>query len=49
MTLASFALTDWELAGLNVPSGVKAQLTTVESALILKIIGQLSAGGSSCK
>lgn len=47
MTVASFALADWQLAGLNVPSGIKAQLATVECALVLKIIGQLSAADST--
>lgn len=42
-----YALADWKSAGLNVPSGIKAQLATVESALVLKIIGQLSPGDSS--
>jgi hypothetical protein len=32
---------------LNVPSGIKAQLATVESALVLKIVGRLSSAGSS--
>jgi mRNA interferase MazF len=40
---ADFALADWKTAGLNVPSGVKAQLATVESILVLKIVGHLSA------
>jgi len=30
---AEFTLADWQPAGLNVPSGIKAQLATVESAL----------------
>jgi mRNA interferase MazF len=42
-----FALADWKSAGLNVPSGVKAQLATVESALVLKIIGHLSTADAS--
>jgi mRNA interferase MazF len=44
---ADFILADWQAAGLNVPSGVKAQLATVESTLVLKIIGRLSSGDSS--
>jgi len=31
---AEFTLADWQPAGLNVPSGIKAQLATVESALV---------------
>jgi len=30
------------MAGLNVPSGIKAQLATVEERLVVKIVGQLS-------
>ena len=37
---AEFTLADWQPAGLNVSSGIKAQLTTVESALYLKAIRQ---------
>ena len=36
-------LTDWRAAGLNVPSGIKAQLATVEEKLVLKIVGQLAS------
>lgn len=35
-------LQDWRAAGLNVACGAKAQLATLESALILKRIGRLS-------
>jgi len=38
-----FPLQDWRAAGLNVPSGVKAQLATVEEGLVVKIIGVLAA------
>jgi hypothetical protein len=38
-----FSLKDWRAAGLNVPSGVKAQLATVEERLVVKIVGQLTA------
>lgn len=37
-----YPLADWQSAGLNVPSGVKAQLATVEERLVLKIVGRLS-------
>jgi mRNA interferase MazF len=37
-----FKLGGWQAAGLNVPSGVKAQLATVEENLVLKIVGQLT-------
>ena len=38
-----FKLAGWQAAGLNVPSGVKAQLATVEAGLVLKVVGQLAA------
>ena len=34
-----FHLADWREAGLNVPSGVKGQVATVETVLVRKIIG----------
>jgi hypothetical protein len=37
-----FPLAAWRAAGLNVPSGVKAQLATVEERLVLKVVGTLS-------
>ena len=39
-----FPLTEWRAAGLNVLSGIKAQLATVEEKLVVKIIGRLAAG-----
>ena len=36
-------LQDWKTAGLNVPCGIKAQLATIESKLIVKVLGKLSA------
>lgn len=38
-----FAIQDWQAAGLNVPSGVKAQLATVEEHLAVKIVGRVTA------
>ena len=38
-----FPLTGWREAGLNVPSGVKAQLATVEEKLVVKIVGTINA------
>ena len=38
-----FPLQEWQGAGLNAPSGVKAQLATVEERLVLKIIGAVTA------
>jgi len=37
------ALSDWQAAGLNVPCGIKPQLATIESRLVIKAIGLLSA------
>ncbi|HZF01558.1 MAG TPA: type II toxin-antitoxin system PemK/MazF family toxin [Methylomirabilota bacterium] len=37
-----FPLTEWRAAGLNVPSGVKSQLATVEEKLVVKIVGKLA-------
>jgi mRNA interferase MazF len=36
-----FPLTQWAAAGLNVPCGVKAQISTVEITLIIKKVGVL--------
>lgn len=40
---ADFSLSDWRGAGLNVPSGVKGQISTVEDRLVRKIVGTLTA------
>lgn len=40
-------LKGWQAAGLNVPSGVKAQLATVHDSLVRKVVGQVSAGDRS--
>jgi len=37
-----FSLQDWRAAGLNAPSGVKAQLATVDKKLAVKNIGRPS-------
>ena len=37
-----FPLQEWRAAGLNVPSGVKAQFATVEERLVVKVVGQLA-------
>jgi mRNA interferase MazF len=38
-----FQLQEWRAVGLNVPSGVKAQLATVETGLVVKIVEKLAA------
>ena len=35
-------LQDWGQAGLNVPSGIKGQIATVEGSLIRQVVGKLS-------
>ncbi len=37
-----FPLQEWQTAGLNVSSGVKAQFATVEEKLVIKIVGKLA-------
>jgi mRNA interferase MazF len=41
---ADFRLVAWAAAGLNVPSGVKGQLATIERSLARKKVGTLAAG-----
>jgi mRNA interferase MazF len=38
-----FPIKEWRVAGLNVPSGVKAQFDTVEERLVVKKVGTVSA------
>lgn len=38
-----FPLKEWRAVGLNVPSGIKAQLATVEERLVVKVVGAISA------
>src|SRR5207245_6331313 len=38
-----FQLQAWKAAGLNVPCGVKAQISTVEESLVLKVVGSIAA------
>ena len=42
LTNATFTLANWKTSGLNVLSAVKAQLATVKSSLVLKVIGRLT-------
>ena len=42
-----FPLKEWRAAGLNAPSGVKAQLATVEARLVVKIVGHISPNDAS--
>ena len=43
LSSTDFPLQEWQGAGLNAPSGVKAQLATVEERLVLKIIVAVTA------
>ncbi len=43
MANADLPLNDWDKAGLNVPSGIKGQICTVEVRLLRKVVGQISA------
>jgi mRNA interferase MazF len=36
-------LHEWRAAGLNVPSGIKAQVATVEERFVVKVVGQITA------
>jgi mRNA interferase MazF len=38
-----FPVKEWRAAGLNVPSGIKAQVSTVEARLVVKTVGTLTA------
>ena len=38
-----FPIAEWRAAGLNVPSGVKAQVSTVEARLVVQVVGTLTA------
>jgi mRNA interferase MazF len=44
---ADCLLTDWRGAGLNVPSGVKSQIATVDAGLVRKIVGRLKPADST--
>jgi len=39
---ADLLLNDWQAAGLNVPSGIKGQICTVEDRLVRKVVGSIS-------
>ena len=40
---ADLTLSGWREAGLNVPSGIKGQICTVEVRLVRKVVGQITA------
>ena len=41
---ADLILTEWAQAGLNVPSGLKGQICTVEDRLVRKVVGRIRRG-----
>jgi mRNA interferase MazF len=47
LSSADFSLADWQAAGLNVPSGIKGQLCTVEERLVRRIVGTLAKADST--
>jgi mRNA interferase MazF len=44
---SDFMLAGWQAAGLNVASGVKSQVATVEDSLVRRIIGKLTAADAA--
>ena len=40
---AALPLQDWRAAGLNVSCGIKSQIATIESGLVVQSVGRLSA------
>jgi mRNA interferase MazF len=36
-------LEDWAVSGLNVPSGIKGQISTIDHSFVRKVIGTLSS------
>lgn len=43
LTSADLILADWNGAGLNVPSGIKGQICTVEHRLVRRVVGRISS------
>ena len=43
LTNADLILADWNGAGLNVPSGIKGQICTVEQRLVRRVVGRISS------
>ena len=42
MSKVDMPLAGWSEAGLNVPSGIKGQICTVEDRLVRKVVGRIS-------
>jgi mRNA interferase MazF len=40
---ADLSIQDWQAAGLNVPSGIKGQICTIEERLVRKVVGRISS------
>lgn len=43
LLVGEFVLSEWQQAGLNLPSAVKRGLYTIHQSLVLKLVGQLAA------
>ena len=43
---ADLVFEDWPQAGLNVPSGIKGQIATIDASLIRQVVGRLSESDS---
>ena len=41
---ADWVINHWAESGLNVPSGIKGQICTVEVNLVRKVVGRITAG-----
>ena len=39
---ADLPINEWQAAGLNVPSGIKGQICTIEDHLVRKVVGSIS-------
>src|SRR5205814_6859957 len=40
-------LHDWKQSGLNVACGIKSQIATIDSAIVIKVVGKVSAADKS--
>jgi mRNA-degrading endonuclease toxin of MazEF toxin-antitoxin module len=44
---ADLQIVDWAVAGLNVPSGAKGQISTIDRSLIRQTVGRLSSADAN--
>lgn len=45
---ADFLVKEWRAAGFNVPSGNRAEASTVEERLVVRVVGSAQARTSPC-